>query len=262
MAGRVDRETRTRILEEAGKREKSIAQIARDFKVSPTTVRRIVLSANARPDDLKAENLSKSPAEASSGMLSMDASKPGVDEAEKRILQTLREALNRIHEKKDGEAEEIEPELYVEEFLKWISQRDEMEKERIKVESEIDQLKALKDDLEKQVSDLFSRAVRVETMIGRMKSQADNAQEALDMVENRISALEDRLSTERDVLVVAAGLKWILDTGEISDEALNFISRFRKLWYPDVNEIRSRLRDAIMADLENALSKLKQASHN
>ncbi len=262
MAGRVNSETRARILEEARRREKSAAQIARDFGVSPTTVRRIVLSGNVQPSGQESANTTKSIAGATSGMQSNDAAQTGTSREEVRILQKLRDAMDRMQGQKEGEGGESDPGLYVEEFMKWLNQRDEMEKARIQVESEIDQLKVIKGDLEKQVSDLFSRAARVESMIGRMKSQAENALEALDMAETRLSTLEDRLSIEKDVLVVATGLKWILDTGEINEQALNFISRFKRFWYPDENEIRSKLRDTIIADLENALSKLKQSSHN
>lgn len=260
MAGRVNDATKTRILEEISRKEKSTAQIAREFGVSPTTIRRIALSNGGRANSKTQVSSVRSPQAASEESLPNRAENPSIKPPETNVIERIAEILNKIQGQKDEGGPSVDHDQLAAEFLKWLNTRDNNEKAKIQMETEIEELKALKGDLEKQVSDLFTRAARVEAMIGRIRAQAENALEALDIAEMKLASLENRLSAEREVLVVASGLKWVLDDGEISDEAMTFISRFKKLWYPGKDEIRRKLRDQIIMEMENSLAKLKQSS--
>ena len=123
--------------------------------------------------------------------------------------------------------------------------------------SEINLLENQKSKLKEEIDGLSSKVVNLEMSVGQMRQEAQKVIDSISMAQERISAMESRLAEDRELLVVSAGINWILKNGEITDETLDFIRRYHNLWEPSDGEIRIKIRNALIQEMENSLSELK-----
>ena len=241
MAGRITEETRENIIRDFNSGSISKARLARNYGISVSTVNRILSSQG--------------------GAKKTGDQKLSSGNSEKNLMDMVSEKFRELS-MSSAESGGYTAEYLIDLFLKWIRDRDEAEKVRIKLSSEIDDLKARKVELEEEIESLTARAARVEIIIGRMKSEAQSALDALSLAQEKVTDLENRLIEDRETTLMAAGLKWILDHEDVDDRVIDFMSRFQNLWFPSEKEIRIRLREIFIQHLEKALSKLKVESVN
>lgn len=255
LANRVLPETKEAIIQEFQRGNASKAALARKYNISSSSVSRILAGADVpttspfgnpekkRPTSGKVLD----PHSAETGGSSEDTLLPGTPE---KVLAQLSGFLKEI-----GDVGDLE--ILVSEFGNWLRSRDELEKEKLKAAMELESLRAEKASVEDRIIRLGSKAASLEMIIGRMKTSAENAQVSVSLVEERLTNIEERLATNRDLLMIAAGVRSIMEHGDIDDETLSFIEDFDDLWKPDTDEMRRRVRKALIHYIEVANSKVR-----
>lgn len=233
VAGKISPETKKEILEEFSKPGATKAGIARKFNISASTVSRIVATAS----DKKEENPSTPDEPASKeerGLLEL-FQEEGISKSDlKAFLFSLRQM---------GEATDIN-ELF-DEFLKWISGRDQLEKERIMASTEMESMESRKESMEREISGLEGRTAGLEIKVWKLKSAAERAQKSLSEVQGRLEYLEARMTENRDLLVLAAGLKSLIDSGDLGKKVLSLIADPQNVWDPESQESVRRVSSAL-----------------
>lgn len=242
LAKRILPETKEAIIQEFQQGKANKALLARKYNISSSTVSRILASADIPPET----SMPEPPME------------PAEDfEVPEEPPQVHNDAITRLYEILEGTDQAEDMETLVNEFGKWIKSRDELEKEKVRAAMDLESLRAERASIENRIFALASKAANLELVIGRMKTSAENAQVSMSLVEERLSNIEERLSTNRDILMIAAGIKSLIDRGDIDDETLSFIQDYDDMWKPDSEEMRERIRKALVHYVEMANSKVR-----
>ena len=268
MARRVSPEMRRGIIERYSGGNISRAQLARENGISVSTVNRILKEAVAVDSGIKGKESVKSDQGnekhgiydeyieylASNGISRDDLI---------RIISELKEVEARFSSSSEkvpqGEVSGGLSDYVFRDFLEWIENRKSHDLEAASLSSEINLLENQKSRLKEEMDSLSSRVVNLEMSVGQMRQEAQKVIDSVSMAQERLNAMESRLAEDREMLVVAAGINWILKNGEITDETLEFIRRYHNLWEPTDGEIRIKIRNALIQEMENSLSKLKSA---
>lgn len=245
MVNRISPGTRKAILDEFLKGSSSKAAIAKKYGVSTSTVTRIVSSESPSQTEPAATKAAKE-----SGKVEALAKKLGTEGISENEIDEF------ISLMKETEGTSDVTGLF-KEFVDWVKSRDELEKERLNASMEVDSLKSEKASIENEIFNLGSKAATLEIVIGKMKALAENSQESMSLVEERLTNLEERLAEDRDLLIIASGIKSLIDRGDIDDETLAFIMGFDNLWAQNEAEIREKASKALIRYIEMANSKVK-----
>lgn len=209
MAKRISPETKKAILEEFSRPGSTKAGIARKFNISSSTVSRIIATSSPKPQE-------KGPTESASKKEDIVDlfKKEGVTE---RDLKGLHSSLS--EHRKSSDLNDL-----FSEFMNWMKERDEMEKEKLLMFAELDSLQARKKSAEKEIKDLEEKTAKLHDSIWDMKTSAERAHESMSRVEGRMELLEDRMNEDRGLLVLAAGLKSLIESGELGVKIISIIS--------------------------------------
>lgn len=240
MAKRISPDVKKAILREFSRPGSTKAGIARKHEISVSTVNRIIAASK---DAVKPGEHDKSKPDGHEivSLLGM----VGVKESDLRgLLSALKE--------KSGSAS---PEDLFKDFMGWIENRDEMEKERLLISNEIESLKSRRELIGKEITDLEAKTASLEINIWRMKSSADRAHDSMSRVEERMDALEDRMIGNREILFLAAGLKSLLETGYVSENTLSYIANPKDTWGKDNQAAVGRIREILMEYLQKTGSR-------
>ena len=268
MAGRVSPEMRRGIIERYSAGNISRAQLARENGISVSTVNRILKEAVAVDSGIKGkESVKSDQGNEKHGIydeyIEYLASNGISREDLIRIISELKEVEARFSSSSEkvhqGEVSGGLSDYVFRDFLEWAENRKNYELEAASLSSEINLLENQKSRLKEEMDSLSSRVVNLEMSVGQMRQEAQKVIDSVSMAQERLNAMESRLAEDREMLVVAAGINWILKNGEITDETLEFIRKYHNLWEPTDGEIRIKIRNALIQEMENSLSKLKSA---
>ncbi len=268
MAGRVSPEMRRGIIERYSAGNISRAQLARENGISVSTVNRILKEAVAVDSGIKGKEAVK-PDQGNEKHGIYDEyieylASNGISREDLiRIISELKEVEARFSSSSEkvhqGEVSGGLSDYVFRDFLEWAENRKNYELEAASLSSEINLLENQKSRLKEEMDSLSSRVVNLEMSVGQMRQEAQKVIDSVSMAQERLNAMESRLAEDREMLVVAAGINWILKNGEITDETLEFIRKYHNLWEPTDGEIRIKIRNALIQEMENSLSKLKSA---
>lgn len=245
VAGKISPETKKEILNEFSKPGATKAGIARKFNISASTVSRIIATSSGNKEEKKSSVPSAPPKKKESDLLAL-FQEEGISESDlKAFLFSLRQR---------GEASDLN-ELF-DEFLRWVSDRDQMEKDKILASTEVDSMKSRKESMEKEISGLEGKTAGLEIKVWKMKSSAERAQKSLSEVQGRLEYLEDRMTENRDLLVLAAGLKSLVDSGDLGRKVVSLIADPQNVWDPESQESVKRVSKALERYLQMVSSDL------
>ena len=266
MARRVSPEMRRGIIERYSSGNISRAQLARENGISVTTVNRILKEAVALDSGIKGKEAHKSDQGVEKhgvyGEYLEYLSSSGISREDLvRIISEMKEVEARFLSSSEnmprGEVSGDLSNYVFRDFLEWVENRKKHDLEAAAMSSEINLLENQKSKLKEEIDGLSSRVVNLEMSVGQMRQEAQKVIDSISMAQERINAMESRLAEDRELLVVSAGINWVLKKGEITDETLDFIRRYHNLWEPSDGEIRIKIRNALIQEMENSLSKLK-----
>lgn len=244
MAGKISPETKKEILKEFSKPGATKAGIARKFNISASTVSRILATASEKKEE-KSSASAEPAKKKESGLLEL-FQEEGVSESDlKAFLFSLRQR---------GEDSNIS-DLF-DEFLRWISDRDQLEKEKIMASTEMESMESRKESMEREISGLEGKTAGLEIKVWKMKSAAERAQKSLSEVQGRLEYLEGRMTENRDLLVLAAGLKSLIDSGDLGKKVVSLIADSQNVWDPDNQESVKRVSNALERYLQMVSSDL------
>ncbi|MEM0156481.1 MAG: hypothetical protein QXN26_00245 [Thermoplasmataceae archaeon] len=266
MAGKVSSEMRRGIVEKYSAGNISKAQLARENGISISTVNRILKEAVMEVSgNRKEEAIESAPAaekrdiykEYSEYFARYGISREDLISIVSELKEVEARFLSASGNVPHGEASADISDYLFRDFLAWAENRKKHDMEAAALSSEITMLEDQKSRMKEEIDSLSSKVVNLEMTVGQMRQEAQKVIDSISMAQERISAMELRLSEDRELLVVSAGLNWILKKGEITDETMDFIGRYHNLWKPTDGEIRIKIRNALIQELENSLSKLK-----
>ena len=274
MATKIGPDVRARIIRDFQSSGKTKAQIARDYGISPTTVSRIIKASSP------ARSPGVSPSEPSGNTGSASGTSPGsgrtasrefdsfaqrygitADKAN-RILEVIKAARAEIEEKStekgnDDRKTEDAIEYLVQEFLKWIESRDTLEKKLIEMGTTLDAAKNYHSEMEGRIDVLVSRAMNLEILIGKMKSEAESAAQAFSEMFDKISVIEEKLSEDRDTIAISSTLKWVLGKGPLDEDALEYLRKFPGLDKHMEEEMKTKFREILLRRIEGVLKDIR-----
>jgi FtsZ-binding cell division protein ZapB len=266
MAGRVSPEMKRGIIERYSNGNISKAQLARENGISVSTVNRILKEVVAENSEAKRKEAAKPDQDIGKHGIYDEyfeyLTSNGISREElPRIISGMKEVEARFSASSDnvphgGASVDISDYVF-RDFLEWVENRKIYDLEAAKMSSEINLLENQKSKLKEEIESLSSRVVNLEISVGQMRQEAQKVIDSISMAQERINAMESRMAEDRELLVVSAGINWILKNGEITDEALDFMRRYHNLWEPTDGEIRIKIRNALIQEMENSLSKLK-----
>ncbi len=240
MANKISPEVRNAILREFSQPGNTKAGIARKYSVSPSTVSRIIAAPTLNGKSEGAEK--QKPSE--NGLIGK-FSREGISEADlAKLLAFLKE---------NADFTSL-GELFAD-FMGWIRERDELEKNKLLISTEIESLKSRREMIEREISELEGKTAKLEINIWRMRSVAERAHDSMARVEERMDILEDRMMGNRDLLILAAGLKSMLENGDIGEEAMTYISDPESTWGQNNQDAVERIREVLKGYLRDAASR-------
>lgn len=248
LAAKITDEVKDSIIREFRKGRKSKAQLARDHEISPSTVARIL--ANAQPRATAGGRGTGSSDESSGKTVTV---RKDADEEIETLLSGLREYAARNGQ--EGQGTDIAGLL--KDFIAWLEHRDSAEREKIALGSEIDSLKLEKSTIEDRIFKLGSKAANMEITIGRMRAEAEKANLSMEEAEDRLARLEERMEENRNLLILTVGLLSLMERGELDEETINLMGKFKNLWTPDEAEISEKVRTSMLHYMEMASSRLR-----
>lgn len=249
MANNISPETKKAVLSEFSKPGATKAGIARKFNISVSAVNRIIATSGTVEEKEGPEN--KPARKAEKGLVDLFAQE-GVSESDlKALLFSL---------KQTGEVSDISH--LFDDFLRWISSRDQMEKERILQSTEVDTMVSRKNSMEKEIIELEGKTARLEINVWKMKTAAEKAQNSLSEVQGRLEYLEERMAENRDLLVLAAGLKSLIDSGELGKRVVALIADPENSWDPENKESVRRISKALDIYINQVSSGLSSTGKN
>ncbi len=244
MANKISPETKKAILSEFSKPGATKAGIARKFNISASTVSRIVAAGNVGKEEKGVETAASAPKKGSDIIALFQ--EEGISESDlKAFLFSLRQRKDTFNIN----------DLF-DEFLKWVSDRDQMEREKIMSSTEMDSMTSRKESMEREISELEAKTAGLEIKVWKMKSAAERAQNSLSEVQGRLEFLEDRMTENRDLLVLAAGLKALIDSGELGRKVLSLISDTENVWDPENQQSVEKVSKALERYLQMVSSDL------
>lgn len=243
MAKRISPETKKAILEEFSRPGITKAGIARKFNISPSAVSRIVAVAPAKKvekpparieekTEIKPEKKETKPDHEKGENIVELFKKGGVSESD----------LKDLHYTLTSETRSTGMGDMFSEFLQWVRDRDEIEKEKIFRMEELESLSSRKDSAEKEIKNLEQKIARLQSNIWDMKTAAERAHDSMSRVERRMELLEDRMNEDRGLLVLAAGLKSLIESGELGAKIISVISGPGGNFNPEDREAIEKLR--------------------
>lgn len=234
----------------------SKAAIARKYEISPSTVNRVLSEAGAIPSVKKPSvNSERSvpgnsePVKESAGKAEREVSKEKADSIHSNVVSALMSI---------GVDDPAGIEALVSEFHQWLISRDQLEKQRLQDSMDLEALKSERGRIEERIFELSTKAANLEMTIGRMRATAENAQVAMSLVEERLTNMEERMASNRDLLIIASGIKSLLERGDIDDKTLAFVTEFDDMWSPTTDEVKKRAKNALIRYIDMASSKVKK----
>lgn len=231
------------------------AAIARKYEISPSTVNRILSGAGVPPSARGSTGTGKSTPEQSESRIQRETEIRD-DKDGTRISELHSDLVNALL--KLGLEDRSGIDVLVAEFHDWLRSRDDLEKRKLQDTMEIEALRTERARIEERIFELSTKAANLEMTIGRMRATAENAQVAMSLVEERLTNMEERMASNRDLLIIASGIKSLLDRGDIDDSTLAFITNFDDMWSPTTDEVRKRAKKALIRYVDMASSKLKK----
>lgn len=250
MASKISPETKESILREFSKPGATKAGIARKFNISPSTVNRIIATSSEDKENKIEKNVEPSANVQKNGsdLLAL-FQEEGISESDlKAFLFSFRQSK-----------ETTDLNGLFDEFLRWVADRDQLEKEKILASTEMNSMASRKDSMEKELSDLEGKTARLEINVWKMKSAAERAQKSLSQVQGRLEFLENRMTENRDLLVLAAGLKSLIDSGDLGRRVVSLIADPDNIWDPDNRESVERVSRALDRYLQMVSSDLSSS---
>ncbi len=266
MAGKVSSEMRRGIVEKYSAGNISKSQLARENGISISTVSRILKESVLPTSGNRKEKVLESvPAAEKHGQYddySEFFARNGISKEDLiSIISELRGVEARFSSASSnaahGETFEGVSDYTFRDFLEWAGNRKKYDMDVAKLSTEIAMLEDQRSRMREEIEGLSAKVVGLEMTVGQMRQEAQKVNDSISMAQERINAMESRLSQDREMLLVSAGLNWILKNGEITEETMDFIGKYHNLWKPTDGEIRIKIRNALIQELENSLSKLK-----
>lgn len=233
MANKISPEIKAKILSEFSKPGSTKAGIAKKFNISASTVSRIVATHSEKPQE-KSVKSPKPSQDNENGLIGLFREEGIADSDLKALLFSLKQR------KEDSNMMEL-----FDEFLKWVSSRDQMEKDRILASTEIDSMMSRKDSMEREIIELEGKTAKLEINVWKMKTAAEKAHNSMSEVQGRLEYLEQRMSENKDLLVLAAGLKSLIDSGELGKRVVSLIADPENTWDPANKESVRRISKAL-----------------
>lgn len=254
MATKVGLDTRRAIIREFRRGNRTKAGLARKYNTSVSTVYRIVRDAGLT-GEAPGENMASITAAVPQKLTISITGNTISKEDATAVLKALNAIESRRRLSGNGSRDATETSA-VRDLIRWVGSQEEREKEEMRLRSEIEALRGQKEQVQSELSSLDATAEKLQSTIGRMKSAAQNAMDSLSAVEDRLTALEDRMSDDRDLFMIASGIRSMVENGDIDDETLSFIGKLGELWIPEESEINESVRRALMKYLEAAEQKI------